>query len=76
MSSCFRLLEALGQFGETGPKYSTPNGLGYTESKAKSLTPHLAPNKVFKLTFIEVFQATDLIFAISLSIWTYTLMKK
>ena len=75
MSSCFRVFEALGQFGGTEPKYSTPNGLGYTESKAKSSTPHLARNEVCKLIFIEAFQAIDLIFAISFSIWACTLMK-
>ena len=76
MSFCFRVIGALGQFGGTGLKYSTPNGLGYTESKAKSSTPHLAPNDVFRLIFIEAFQAIDLIFAISFSIWVCTLMKK
>ena len=76
MSSCFRVVGALGQFGGTEPKYSTPNGLGYTESKATSSTPHLAPNEVCRLIFIEAFQAIDLIFAISFSIWACTLMKK
>ena len=75
MSSCFRVVGALGQFGGTEPKYSTLNGLGYTESKAKSSTPHLAPNEVFRLIFIETFQTIDLIFAISFSIWACTLMK-
>ena len=64
---------ALGQFGGTGPKY---NGLGYTENKTESSIPHLAPNEVFRLTFIEAFQATDLIFAISFSISACTMMKK
>ena len=68
MSSCFSVFGALGQCGGTRPKYSTPNWLGYTESKAKSSTQHLAPNEVFRLTFIEAFRATDL--------WTCTLMKK
>ena len=76
MSSCFRVFGALGQFGGTGPKYSTPNRLGYTESKAKSSTPHLAPNEVFTITFIEAFQTIDLTFAINFSIWACTLMKK
>ena len=40
--------------GELGPKYSTPNGLGYTESKAKSSTPHMAPNEVFRLSFLSI----------------------
>ena len=55
MTSRFIVFEALGQYGRTGPKYSTPNGLGYTKSMAKSSTPHLAPNEVFRLTFIEAF---------------------
>ena len=76
MSSCFRVFRALGQFGETVPKYSTPNRLGYTESKAKSSIPHLAPSEVFRIIFIEAFQAIDLIFAIHFSIWACTLMKK
>ena len=76
MSSCFRVFGALGQFEGTGPKYSTPNRLGYTGSKAESSTPHLAPNGVFRIIFIEVFQAIDLIFAINFSIWACTLMKK
>ena len=76
MSSCFRVFGSLGQFGGTGPKYSTTNGLGYTESKAKSSTPHLAPNEAFRLIFIEAFLAIDLIFAISFSVWACTLMKK
>ena len=75
-SSCFRVSGALGQFGGTGPKYSTPNRLGYTVSKAKSSTSHLAPDEVFRLIFIEAFQAIDLIFAINFSIWACTLMKK
>ena len=62
MSSCFRVFGVLGQFGGTGPKYSTPNGLGYTEGKAESSTPYLAPNEVFGLIFIEAFQVIDLIF--------------
>ena len=76
MSSCFSIFGALGQCGETGPKHSTPNGLVYSESRVKSSTPHLAPNEVFRITFIEAFQAIDLIFAISFSIWACTLMKK
>ena len=64
MSSCFRVSGTLGEFGKTGPKYSTPNGLRYIVSKTKSSTPHLAPNEVFRLIFIEAFQAIDLIFAI------------
>ena len=68
MSSCFGVLEALGQFGESGPKYSTLNGLGYTKSKTKSSTPHLAPNGVFRTIFIKAFQAIVLILAKNLSI--------
>ena len=75
MSSCFRVFGALGQFGGTEPKYSNSNGLGYTESKTKSSTPHLAPIEVFSLIFIEAFQVIDLIFAIGFSIWACTLMK-
>ena len=60
----------------TGTKYSTPNWLEYTGIKAKSLTQHLATNEAFKLTFIEVFQAIYLMFAISFSIWVCTLNKK
>ena len=67
-------LGALGQFGETGPKY--PNGLGYTESTAKSSIPHLAPNDVIRLISIQAFQVIDWIFAISFSIWACTFMKK
>ena len=44
--TCVRLFGALGQFGKTGLKYL--NGLGYTESNAKSSTPHLTPNGVFQ----------------------------
>ena len=44
MSSCVSVFKALGQCGGTR--------LGYTESKIKSSTPYLAPNKVFRLTFI------------------------
>ena len=76
MSSCFRVFGALSQFGGTGPKYSTRNGLGYSENKANFSTPHLAPNEVFRLIFIEAFQAIDQIFAISFSIWACIFMKK
>ena len=62
--------------GKLGPNTVPPNELGYTESKAKSSSPHLAPNEVFRLIFIEAFQAMDLIFVISFSIWACTLMKK
>ena len=65
MSFCFRVFGALGQFGGTGPKYSTLNGLGYTGSKAKSSTPHLALNEIFRIIFIELFLVIDLIFVIS-----------
>ena len=61
MSSCFRVFGSLDQFGGTGPKNSTGNGLGYTESKVKSSTSHLPPNEVFRLIFIETFLAIDLI---------------
>ena len=44
--TCVRLFGALGQFGKTGLKYL--NGLGYTESNAKSSTPHLTPTCVFQ----------------------------
>ena len=44
--TCVRVFGVLGPFGETGLKY--PNGLGYTESNAKSSTPHLTPNGVFQ----------------------------
>ena len=72
----YTIIRALGQFGGTGPKYSTTNGPRYTESKAKSSTPYLAPNGVFRLIFIEAFLAMVLIFAICFSIWACTLMKK
>ena len=55
LSSCFRVSGALGQFGGTGLKYSTQNGLGYTENKTKSSTPHLAPKEVSRPIFIEAF---------------------
>ena len=76
MISCCSLLGVLSQCEGTGPKYCTPNGLGYTESKTKSSIPYLAPNGVFMLTFIGAFQAIDLIFAIGFSIWACILMKK
>ena len=41
-------------WGELGP--NTPNGLGYTESNAKSSTLHLVPNEVFRLISIQAFQ--------------------
>ena len=55
--TCFKVFEALGQFGGTGQ--NPPNGLGYTESIFKSSTLHLAPNEVFSLISIEAFQVID-----------------
>ena len=62
--------------GELGPNTVPQIGWDTQKGKAKSSTPHLAPNEVFRIIFIEAFQATDLIFAINLSIWACTLMKK
>ena len=72
--TCFRVFGALGQFGETGPKY--PNGLGYTESNTKSSTAHLTPNGVVRLISIQAFQLINLILAISFSIWACAFRKK
>ena len=55
MCSCFNVFGALVQCGQTGPEYSTLNGLGYTESKAKSSIPHLAPSEVFRWGSNDVF---------------------
>ena len=38
-----------------------PNNLGYTENIFKSLTPHSASDKVFRLILIQPFYAINMI---------------
>ena len=42
-------------------KKNTPNNLGHRENISKSPTSHSASDKVFRLIFIQPFNAIDLI---------------